>query len=122
MFDPGIAAEHVKAGRLRILAVSGDHRLAAFPDAPTFAEAGVRGVDGGPFFGFYAPNGTPPAIIERLNGEVTKLMQDSGIRQQLLAQGLELAPPMSPEAFAAYVRAESERYAKLLPELGIRGQ
>jgi len=122
MFDPGIAAEHIKAGRLRILAVSGDHRLAAFPDAPTFAEAGVRGVDGGPFFGFYAPNGTPPAIIERLNREVTKLLQDPGVRQQLLAQGLELAPPMSPEAFAAYVRAESERYAKLLPELGIQGQ
>jgi len=133
MFDPGIAAEHIKAGRLRILAVSGDHRLAAFPDAPTFAEAGVRGVDGGPYFGFYAPHGTPPAIIERLNREVTKLMQDPGVRQQLLAQGLELAPPMSPGAFAAYVLAESARYGKLLlaesarygkllPELGIRGQ
>jgi tripartite-type tricarboxylate transporter receptor subunit TctC len=122
IFDPGIASEHVKAGRLRLLAVSGGQRNPSFPDAPTFVESGIRGVDGGPFFGFYAPNGTPRPVIERLNREVAKVIADPAIRKQLLATGLEISPPMTPGEFAAYVRAESERYANLLPELGIRGQ
>ena len=122
IFDPGIATEHVKAGRLRILAVSGAQRNPAFPDAPTFVESGIKGVDGGPFFWFYAPNGTPRPVIERLNREITKAIEDPEMRKRLLAAGLEIAPPMTPEQFAAYVRVESERYAKLLPELGIRPQ
>ncbi len=122
IFDPGIATEHVKAGRLRMLAVSGAQRNPAFPDAPTFIESGIRGVDGGPFFGYYAPNGTPPAVVARLNREVTKLVEEPGLRQSLASQGLEISPPMAPEAFAGYVRAESQRYANLLPELGIRSQ
>ena len=55
----------------------------------------------------------------RFNREVTKLMQEAAIRERFEAQGLEVAPPMTPEAFAAYVRAESARYAKLLPEIGL---
>jgi tripartite-type tricarboxylate transporter receptor subunit TctC len=120
LFDPGIATEHVKAGRLRLLAVSGTERNPSFPDAPTFLESGIRGVDGGPFFGYYLPNGAPQAIVARLNREVTRLIAEPSLRAQLVAQGLELSPPMTPEAFASYVRTESQRYAKLLPELGIR--
>jgi|SRR5262245_36339735 len=122
MFDPGIGLEHVKAGRLRMLAVAAEQRHPDFPDVPTFAEAGIRGVDGGPYFGLYAPNRTPREIIERLNREVAKATEDAQIRKGLVAMGVDVAPTMTPEAFAAYVRAESERYEKLLADLGIRGE
>jgi tripartite-type tricarboxylate transporter receptor subunit TctC len=120
MFDPGIALEHVKAGRLRMLAVAAEQRHPDFPDIPTFAELGYKGVDGGPHFGFYAPSRTPRAIVERLNQEVAKAMTEPENRKRLLATGLDIAPPMTPEQFAAYVRQESDRYSKLLPELGVR--
>jgi len=77
-------------------------------------------VDGGPYFGFYAPNGTSRDIVDRLNREVQKLMQEPMIRERFKTLAVDLAPAMTPEAFAAYVRAESQRYAKLLPELGVQ--
>src|SRR6266446_1393538 len=118
-FDPGVGVAQAKAGKLRMIAVAGSQRHPEFPDVPTLAENGIRGVDGGPHFGFYAPNGTPRPVIERLNREVVKLMQEATVRERFNALAVEMAEPMSPEAFAAYVRAESERYAKLIPELGI---
>ena len=118
-FDSGTGLPQAKAGKLRLLAVAASRRRADFPDAPTFEEAGFKGVDGGPHFAFYAPLRTPPQIVERLNREVTKLMQDAAIRERFEAQGLEVAPPMTPDAFAAYVRSESERYAKVIPEIGL---
>jgi tripartite-type tricarboxylate transporter receptor subunit TctC len=118
-FDPGVGVAQAKAGKLRMIAVAGSQRHPEFPDVPTLAENGIRGVDGGPHFGFYAPNGTPRPVIERLNREVVKLMQEPTVRERFNALAVEMAEPMSPEAFAAYVRAESERYAKLIPELGI---
>ena len=102
-----------------LLAVAASRRRADFPDAPTFEEAGFKGVDGGPHFAFYAPLGTPRPVVERLNRVMATLMQDAAIRERFEAQGLEVAPPMSPEVFAAYVRSESERYAKLIPEIGL---
>jgi tripartite-type tricarboxylate transporter receptor subunit TctC len=122
VFDPGIALEHVRAGRLRMLAHTAGQRNPGFPDVPTLAESGVRGVDGGPYFGFYGPAGVPAEVVQRMNREVTQMLKDPGLRKQLESTGLQVAPPMTPEAFAAYVRAESQRYAKLLPELGIRGE
>lgn len=118
-FDSGTGLPQAKAGKLRLLAVAASRRRADFPDAPTFEEAGFKGVDGGPHFAFYAPLRTPPQIVERLNREVVRLMQDAAIRERFEAQGLEVAPPMTPDAFAAYVRSESERYAKIIPEIGL---
>src|SRR6185295_14603477 len=118
-FDSGTGLPQAKAGKLRLLAVAAMRRRADFPNAPTFEEAGFKGVDGGPHFGFYAPLGTPRAIVDRFNREVAKLMQDHAVHERFEQQGLEIAEPMSAEAFAAYVRAEYERYAKLLPEIGM---
>jgi len=118
-FDSGTGLPQVKSGKLRLLAVAASRRRADFPEVPTFDDAGFKGVDGGPHFAFYAPLRTPPAVVERLNREVAKLMQDAAIRERFEAQGLEVAPPMTLDAFAAYVRAESERYAKLIPEIGL---
>ncbi len=121
-FDPGIGLPQVKAGKLRLVAIAGAQRHPDFPDVPTLEENGIKGVDGGPYFGFYVPNGTPRSIVDRLNREVQKAMQEPSIRERFKTLAVDLAPAMAPEAFAAYVRAESQRYAKLLPELGVRSQ
>jgi tripartite-type tricarboxylate transporter receptor subunit TctC len=118
-FDSGTALPQVKAGKLHLLAVAASRRHSGFPDVPTFDEAGFRGVDGGPHFGFYATPGTPAAAVERFNREVAKLMQEPAIRERFEAQGLEVAEPMSAEAFGKYVREESARYARLLPAIGM---
>ena len=118
-FDPGVGLAQVKGGKLRLVAIAGPQRHPDFPDVPTLEENGIRGVDGGPYFGFYAPNGTPRAILDRLNGEVQKVMQEPAVRERFRTLAVNLAPSMTPDAFAAYVRAEYERYAKLLRELGI---
>ena len=118
-FDSGTGLPQARAGKLRLLAVAASRRHPDFPDAPTLEEAGFRGVDGGPHFAFYAPLGTPRPVVERVNREVAKLMQEAAIRERFEAHGLEVAPPMTPDAFAAYVRSESERYAKIIPEIGL---
>jgi tripartite-type tricarboxylate transporter receptor subunit TctC len=121
-FDPGIGLPQARAGKLRLVAIAGPQRHPDFPDVPTLEENGIKGVDGGPYFGFYAPNGTPRNVVDRLNREVQKVMQEPAIRERFKTLAVDLAPAMTTEAFAAYVRAESQRYAKLLPELGVRSQ
>jgi tripartite-type tricarboxylate transporter receptor subunit TctC len=119
-FDPGVGIAQAKAGKLRMIAVAGPHRHPDFPDVPTLEENGIRGVDGGPHFGFYATAGAPRETIERLNREVLRAMQEPVVRDRFKALAVDLAEPMTPEQFAAYVRSEYERYAKLIPELGIK--
>ncbi len=117
--DPGVGLPQVKTGKLRMLAVAGERRHPDYPDVPTLEEAGIKGVDGGPHFGLYAPAGTPRRVIERLNGEVQKVLNEPVVRERFAALAIDMAGPMTPDAFAAYVKAESERYSKLIPGLGI---
>ncbi|MSQ71212.1 MAG: tripartite tricarboxylate transporter substrate binding protein [Betaproteobacteria bacterium] len=118
--DPGVGLPHVKSGKLRMLAVAGGTRHPDYPDVPTLDESGIKDVDGGPHFGLYAPAGTPRVAVERLNAEMQKAMSDPSVRDRFRALAVDVAPPMTPEAFAAYVRTQSERYSRLIPELGIR--
>ncbi len=122
MFDPGPGIAQAKAGKVKMIAIAGPRRHADFPDVPTLGENGIKGVDGGPYFGFYAPAGTPREPIERLNREVIKVMQEPVVLDRFKALAVDLAEPMSPQAFASYVRGEYDRYAKLVPELGIKPQ
>jgi tripartite-type tricarboxylate transporter receptor subunit TctC len=119
-FDPGVGLAQAKAGKLRMIAVAGPTRHPDFPDVPTLEENGIHGVDGGPHFAFYATSGAPREAIERLNREVTRLMQEPQVLERFKALAVELADPMTPVQFAAYVKSEYERYAKLIPELGIK--
>ena len=112
--------EQAKAGKLRMIAVAGPNRHPDFPDVPTLEENGIRGVDGGPHFGFYATHGAPRETVERLNREVIRVMQEPQVRDRFKALAVELAEPMTPEQFSAYVKGEHERYARLIPELGIK--
>jgi tripartite-type tricarboxylate transporter receptor subunit TctC len=119
-FDPGVGLAAAKGGKLRMVAVAGPVRHADFPDVPTLEEKGIRGVDGGPHFGFYAPAATPREIVNRMNREVLKLMQEPVVLDRFKALAVNLAKPMSPEEFGGYVKSEYARYEKLLPELGFK--
>jgi tripartite-type tricarboxylate transporter receptor subunit TctC len=119
-FDPGVGIAQAKAGKLRMIAIAGPSRHPDFPEAPTLEENGIKGVDGGPHFGFYTTAGTPREAIERLNREVIRAMQEPTVRERFKALAVDLADPMTPEQFSAYVKSEYDRYAKLIPELGIK--
>jgi tripartite-type tricarboxylate transporter receptor subunit TctC len=103
-----------------MIAIAGPSRHPDFPDVPTLEENGIKGVDGGPHFGFYAPTGTPRESIAKINSEIQKAMQDPTVSARFKALAVDVAEPMTPEQFAAYVRSEHARYAKLIPQLGIK--
>ena len=119
-FDPGVGLAQARAGKLRMIAIAGPNRHPDFPDVPTLEESGIRGVDGGPHFGFYATTGAPRDAIERLNREVIRVMQEPVVRDRFKALAVDLAEPMTPEQFSTYVKGEYDRYGKLIPELGIK--
>jgi tripartite-type tricarboxylate transporter receptor subunit TctC len=121
-FDPGVGIASAKGGKLRMVAVAGPVRHPDFPDVPTLDEKGIKGVDGGPHFGFYAPAQTPREIVQRMNREVLKAMQEPQVLERFKALAVNLAEPMTPEQFGAYVKGEYARYQKLLPALNIAKQ
>jgi tripartite-type tricarboxylate transporter receptor subunit TctC len=112
---------HVKAGRLRALAVTTPKRAPALPDIPIFAEAGVQGVVVVNWYGVIAPAGTPKSLIERISGETVKAMQAPDMVKRLVAEGSE-AVGGTPQQFAAHIRAEHALWAKVIKQAGIRGE
>ncbi|MFM9885954.1 MAG: Bug family tripartite tricarboxylate transporter substrate binding protein [Burkholderiales bacterium] len=118
-FDLGAAISHIKADKVRLLAVPGATRSPLFPDTPTMIEAGTK-VDIVLQFGVYAPAGTPNEIVARLNHEITRAMQSKEARSTLSAFAAEPATPISPEAFALHQQRERDRYGALVREAKIR--
>ncbi len=112
---------HIKAGRLRALAVTTPKRAAALPDIPTFGEAGVPGVVVVNWYGLIAPVRTPHAVIERLSAEAVKAMNSPEMIKRLVAEGSE-AVGSSPREFAAHIRAERDLWTKVIKQAGIRGE
>jgi tripartite-type tricarboxylate transporter receptor subunit TctC len=119
----GIAqsAPLVRAGRLRALAVSGARRAAVMPEVPTVAESGVPGFEAGSWYGLLAPAATPRAIVERLNRETVRIVQLPDVRERLAAEAFEV-PMDTPEQFAAYIKADVVKWAKVVKETGIKAQ
>lgn len=110
---------HVQAGKLRALAVTGAKRSAALPEVPTIAEAGVPGADFISWNGVHVPARTPQATIAKLNGELDRLVKLPEVRERMLTLGLNPAGGM-PAAFAAFVKADIARWAKVIKDSGIR--
>lgn len=110
---------HVKGGKLRALAVIGNTRSSAVPDLPTVAEAALPGFEVINWIGLFAPAGTPHEIVARWNAEVQRVMTSPEVKARLATEGSTFKPT-TPESFAAFVRSESEKWAKLIPEMGIR--
>jgi len=110
---------HVKAGRIRGLAVSGPQRLKAMPDVPTVAESGLPGFDITFFLGLLGPLNLPRDIVTRLNTETVKIMQRRDIQDALTVQGME-AVITTPEEFAARIKSDMEKTAKVVKESGMK--
>jgi len=123
MFDNlASAAANIRAGKLRAFAVTTTTRAASFPDVPTMAEAGGRelaGFDITTWFGVFAPAGTPPSIVNRLNDEIRKALVTPEMRERLSRMGAEPSPT-TPEQFAAFIRAELARYEKVVKFSGAK--
>jgi len=109
---------HIKSGRLKGLAISSLARVAALPDVPTVTEAGFPGFEERSWVGYFAPARTPAAIVKRLNGEINPILALADVKARLDAMGLETKPG-SPEAFAAYLRTEVAKWAKIVKTTGI---
>jgi tripartite-type tricarboxylate transporter receptor subunit TctC len=114
------AVPQIRAGRLRPLVVTSPQRLAALPDVPTMAEAGVTGWDVREWQGVAAPAGTPPELVARWNAELAKAMADPGVRERLAALGMDVAAPNSPQEFAGLVKGELGRWSAMVKTLGLR--
>jgi tripartite-type tricarboxylate transporter receptor subunit TctC len=114
------SAPHVRSGKLRALAVSSAARLPAFPAVPTAEEAGLAGYQVTTWYGVFAPAGTPPAIVSRLHREIVKVMQSPEARSKLEGIGADGTVSRSPEEFAALVRSDTARYAKIVKDIGLR--
>jgi tripartite-type tricarboxylate transporter receptor subunit TctC len=120
LFDPGIALPHVKSGRLKMLAVGSPKRSPLFPDVPTLDEVGLKNFDADTVFGFYAPAGTPPEVINKLNGEINRILGTPALRDRIAALGGEPAP-MTPAQFSAKAAEDSRRFGAIIRERRIVG-
>jgi tripartite-type tricarboxylate transporter receptor subunit TctC len=113
------AAPHIKAGKLRALALVAPQRSGALPDVPTVAEAGLRDFEVTTWYGVLAPAGTPRSIVVRLNAELVKIMHSSELKERLAATGTE---PLTstPEEFAAYIKREIAKWGDVIRKSGAK--
>jgi tripartite-type tricarboxylate transporter receptor subunit TctC len=114
------AVAQVKAGTLKLIAVSTAQRSPAAPDVPTVAEAaGLRGFDISLWQGVFAPRETPKDVVSRLNAEINKIVTQPDIRAKLKEDGADVTP-LSVDQFTAFVRAESEKYLAIIKDSGVK--
>ena len=121
MFDPGIGLQHVKAGKLKLLAVGSAKRSPLFPDVPTLDEAGLKNFDADTWFGFYAPAGTPPTIVSRLNQEINKILATQPVKDRIMAIG-GIPAPMSPSDFNMRAAIDGTRFGALIRARNIKAE
>lgn len=107
---------HVASGRLRALAVTGDKRSALAPNLPTVAESGLPGYSSVTWFGVYGPAGMKPELVERINQAFNQAVRNPDVIASLAKQGVEPAKAQTPEQFAAMVKADSARWAKVIKD------
>ena len=120
MFDNlANSMQQVRAGKLKALAVTTEHRSALVPELPTLSEAGLPGFDISTWWGFMAPAGTPKEIIVKWNAEVTRILSTPEMKAFFAQQGAEPAP-MAPDAFGAMIQREIVKYAKIVKASGAK--
>ena len=117
---PGLAAAlpHIRAGKIRPLAVTGFERHPLIPGVPTFEESGFKGFDGVQWYGIVGPAKLPEEITKRLNAEINKALASPALRQRLSGEAID-PMPMTPEQFASFIRADIARWSALARERGI---
>jgi tripartite-type tricarboxylate transporter receptor subunit TctC len=116
---PNTYITHIKGGKLKGLAVTGKNRLASLPDVPTFAEQGMPEFDARTWYGLFAPAGTPKGVINKISAAVNEILASPEMKQNLA--GLELDTlPSNPEQFQAYLRAETEKFTRVVKAANIK--
>jgi tripartite-type tricarboxylate transporter receptor subunit TctC len=120
MFDaaPSLIA-HIRSGKLRVLAAASAQRNRLLPEVPTFAELGYPQVAVSLWYGLLAPAGAPRPAVNKLNSEVTKVLQSPDVRERLQAQGAEPTPG-TPEAFASFMQEEMAKWAPVVKQAGVK--
>lgn len=113
---------HIRAGKLKVYAVTAKQRTAAAPDIPTTAEAGFPGIEVAIWHGLWAPKGTPREIIDKLNAAAIKALQDPEIRSKLENLGQDIPTPeqMKSDAFGAYQKAEFAKWKPIIDKAGVK--
>jgi len=120
MFDGlGSSSQHIKAGKIKALAVAATKRSPAFPDVPTAAEAGVPGYVVSTWYGLWAPKGTPKEIVDKMTAEVTKALNSPELKNSWLNNGSE-TPNLTGEAYGKFVNAEIKRWADVAKASGAK--
>jgi len=122
MFAPILPAQpHVRAGKLRALAIGSAARTPSLPDVPTVAEAALPGFEASGWFGMFAPARTPREIVDRLNGDLGRILQIRDVREKLVGQG---ADPLggSPDDLARYLKAEIAKWARVVAASGAKAE
>jgi len=121
MFDQvSTSAPQIKAGKVRALAVTSLARSPLLPEVPTVDESGLAGYEDITFNGLVAPAGTPREFLVRINRAVAGAVSEADLRKRFIERGIELKASASPEEFSAYIKAESEKKARLAREAGLR--
>jgi tripartite-type tricarboxylate transporter receptor subunit TctC len=114
MFDAVTTmSEHVKAGQVRALGTTGKTRSTVLPEVPTISEAGVPGYEATIWIGLIAPKATPPAVVNRLNAEITKILVRPEVKREWAAQGA-VAMTMTPEEFGKYIDADIVKWERIV--------
>jgi tripartite-type tricarboxylate transporter receptor subunit TctC len=112
-------AQHLRSGRLKVIALTERRRSALLPGVPTMAEAGYAGVETDAWYGVFAPAGTSVDLIARMNQEINRVLAMSDVRERLAAAGVDVRGG-PPEALATEMRDDYERYGRLVREFGIQ--
>jgi tripartite-type tricarboxylate transporter receptor subunit TctC len=112
---------HVKSGRLRALGVLGSARSSALPDVPTIAEAGVAGFNVSNWTGMYAPAGTPPAVVEKLNAEVNRIMRLPETQKRMVDDGMRFVA-MTPAEFGTFTRSEVSKWGAVVKRANVTAE
>ena len=123
-YQIGLALPVVESGKLRALATAGQERSAYAPNIPSYKESGID-ISISPWWGWFVPAGTPPAIVQRLNADIAKLFNDAGFREKFAtALAFEMVGPAlkSPEEFAAFLKSDRETYARAAKMAGVKAQ
>ncbi len=118
---PATIMPFFKAGKARVLAITGAKRFAGFPEVPTLAEAGVKGADAEPYWGLVAPAGTPGEVVTRIHSAYLKHIKSAELRERLIEMAFDPVGN-SPDEFAAFIRADIEKWGKVIKASGIQPQ
>lgn len=121
MFDNIIAMQpHIRAGKLKALAVTGTERVGSMPNVPTMIEAGLPTYEVTGWFGFWAPAETPRAIVLKLNAELVRIMREADVKARAEEQGVDFSKPQSADEFGSFVQTELVKWQRIIKDAGAK--